>query len=136
VEQVARAKRKVAVRVSIDKTDSGFGAWVNMCHSGVVGVLFNGRQVHDVITADEELGYLLKFKLDEVGQPIAHGDQWLTEELTGTVKITNAAETPPPKPKTMATKGVHVKPSELRTALLWTLLAVAVGVAVLVMVVP
>jgi hypothetical protein len=45
-------------------------------------------------------------------------------------------EAPTPKPKTMATKGVHVKPSELRTALLWTLVAVAVGVSILVMVVP
>lgn len=72
------------MRYSTNKADSGYEAYQSILAFGYqVSVYMGGLEVKDCMTADDELGYVLKASL-----PIrADGDKIVTEELYGDVEI-------------------------------------------------
>lgn len=77
------------MRVSADHTDLGFRS---DAHASNYKVLLDGEEVDRVITADEEKGYILKYKQVD-GEYVRGGDGRLeTEELHGNVKIIDTRE--------------------------------------------
>ncbi len=75
------------MRVSMDEKDSGFKTWVKLRDIGVY-VFLDGDEVQDVITADDDLGYILKYTSDDAGDPVViDGNEWAVEELAGAVEI-------------------------------------------------
>lgn len=76
------------MRVSVEKDDSGY-------RKDATGrnyeAYLNGKRVEKCITADEEEGYIKRFKTDSTGTEIIkteNGERYLeTEELYGNVEI-------------------------------------------------
>lgn len=76
------------MRVSVEEHDPGYR---NEATTGKYEAYLDGEKVEMCITADEDQGYIKKYKLDSEGEPIVNrqGDSfWVeTEELYGIVKI-------------------------------------------------
>ena len=71
------------MRLSGNNKDPGFHpAFMHRCL-----VLFNGRIIRRVITADEELGYVWHYKTDENNKHIIINGHALREWLVGDVQI-------------------------------------------------
>jgi hypothetical protein len=73
------------MRSSVLKDDLGFKNF----RPGAYEIFLNGEKVPQVLTADEEQGYILKHKLDEHGKLVinAAGTAVEREELRGKVEI-------------------------------------------------
>ena len=72
------------MRVSIYPTDPGFA---NFRGFGRHRVFLNGIEAQDVVTADEELGEVLRLARDEHGSLITDGDELIHEIVRGKVEI-------------------------------------------------
>lgn len=55
-------------------------------------VLLNGAQIKDCTEADEEEGFVIRFKLDDNGNHIVNGAEIETETLYGNVQIIDPLE--------------------------------------------
>lgn len=76
------------MRLSVDSNDPGNMLYGMMGSLGrQVRVFLGGKEVRDVITADDEEGFVLHFERDADGNVFAIGDEVATETLTGDVKI-------------------------------------------------
>lgn len=76
-----------AVRVSTHPDDLGFVTYVRLGQSNrKLTVLFNGQEIKDVITADEEEGFIEKLRVVKNAYVIK-GDLVERETLTGEVTI-------------------------------------------------
>lgn len=53
--------------------------------TGKLSIVFNGVEVHNCTEADDEAGYIVRFRLDERGRMIADGFRAATERLEGSV---------------------------------------------------
>lgn len=75
-------------RYSCEHTDPG---WSNYHRQRMksVRILLDGKDVTEVITADEEQGYILRHKTDDNGHILINFDaqETLKEELHGKVKV-------------------------------------------------
>lgn len=74
------------MRISIDASDRGSDLWSRVRDAGC-HIFLDGKELRDVITADEEDGYILKYKEDDVGNLVSVGNEWQVEELRGDVRI-------------------------------------------------
>lgn len=82
------------MRISIDKADRGYEAWVLAgCYCTKWDITLNGVAENDCIMADDELGEVKRFALDENGKHIIDGDDVRTETVFGKVTIARRAAT-------------------------------------------
>ena len=77
------------MRISVDKSDKGYSTYVRNAYMRNldIRVFLNDVEEHHVVTADDVLGFILKVKKDEFGQPVNNGDQFATEQVFGNVRI-------------------------------------------------
>jgi len=78
------------MRISCDHEDPGYPEFRHACAVGKsVNIRFNGERKLNVITADEELGYLKVYRTDEEGDLILDElrENILVEELIGDVFV-------------------------------------------------
>lgn len=68
------------MRVSVLPNDHGY------TEDAYYNVFLDGVQQHYVLTADEELGYILKAVLEN-GKPFIADDELATEEVYGEVRL-------------------------------------------------
>lgn len=71
------------MRLSMDKTDRCF----DPVRGANVDVYFNGKKIGNVVTADEEQGYIVKYAEDDNGCVKHHAGYLLTEKYLGDVRI-------------------------------------------------
>jgi hypothetical protein len=69
-----------------------------------LAILLDGVEVKDVIEADDEAGYLIRYCKDQDGKPVvaANGLQYETERLEGAVEFTGTRRFSPEDAKTAA----------------------------------
>lgn len=77
------------MRLSCNEFDPGYDSRTALFAT----IMFNGQPIDYVITADEELGYVLRYKVAN-GEVCHHNGELLTEELRGVVKIVLGDERP------------------------------------------
>lgn len=77
------------MRLSVDSTDPGHRAYRALPARVCPLVTLDGREVRNVITADDRLGYVLAYKLDAEGRPMlnAQRTQIVRQQLRGRVAI-------------------------------------------------
>lgn len=77
------------MRLSLDTTDRGYPAWAKAYNAGkTILIKLDGVEQKHVHTADEEEGFVLKDRLDQVGTPQHDGANWMTDLCKGKVEIT------------------------------------------------
>lgn len=72
------------MRISVDETDSGY---VNPELRPYIHIFLDGQVQNHVLTADEGLGRLVRYKQDGVGNMILVGGALVEEILTGVVRV-------------------------------------------------
>lgn len=72
------------MRISTDRLDAGYNMLLKY---GTCCVTLNGKEICFVITADEELGFVEKFKVDENNNLIMQNDRIAREVFSGKVEI-------------------------------------------------
>jgi hypothetical protein len=78
------------MRLSCRENDAGYLSWIGLKkHRAKVRFFLDGVEVKDVITADDEEGFLLVYVYDESGKHQLSSDRTeaLTERRTGVVRI-------------------------------------------------
>jgi len=96
------------MRLSVSKDDPGYHI-----NATKYRAYLDGKYVDEYITADEEKGYILKYKLDENEKPILKFDYLKTEELYGKVEIKMIRESVKERfPKWQPPEIIHGKPTQ------------------------
>jgi hypothetical protein len=72
------------MRISTDRNDAGYSILMKY---GTCCVTVNGKEICFVTTADEELGYVEKIKVDENGNLCMNGNMLAIETISGEVDI-------------------------------------------------
>lgn len=72
------------MRISVDKRDPGYKHYAS-----IFRVKFNGEEVSDVVTADEEKGFITRYKRDAEGKLVVAPDMqhWVLETVEGKVEV-------------------------------------------------
>lgn len=76
------------MRLSAIKTDPGYPAWMRRALLPTY-VTLNGVLIQEVVTADDEIGELVRVARDEWGNFIIDGDEIVHETLRGVVRISH-----------------------------------------------
>ena len=72
------------MRISVDKNDPGYSPFAA---SSVDKVKLNGEVLRYVVTADDKLGIVVYYPLDDNGRLIREDDEIFKIEASGTVEI-------------------------------------------------
>jgi hypothetical protein len=72
------------MRISADENDPGYEAYAMNPH---VMVFLDGNPQRAVVTADEEQGVLIRYRLDDRGNLVVEGDRLALEVKTGHVEV-------------------------------------------------
>lgn len=76
------------MRLSADQDDPGFYPWcVLRNRDGYPSVWVDGVEVHDVITVDDDVGLVVRYRRDAKGHFVLDGEDIAREELRGDVLI-------------------------------------------------
>jgi hypothetical protein len=76
------------MRISADAHDPGFEAY---CRNRRVVVLLDGDPQRYVVTADEEAGLIVRYRLDEHGRPVSDGERLVKDVVLGRVEVRRRA---------------------------------------------
>ncbi len=72
------------MRVSMDQSDVGYNPYAA---DAVKTVFVDGVEIPDVLTADDKEGIVVYFPRDDKGELILDGDEVVTTQLQGDVRI-------------------------------------------------
>lgn len=74
------------MRISADPNDPGYATFI---HHRNAGIRFDGVDTHRVITADDDVGVIVRLVTDEAGRPRVRpdGTGLMKEVLVGKVEI-------------------------------------------------
>jgi len=79
------------LRISVDQADPGYQKFRDLQATGapIARVFVDGVLQHYVITADEDMGYVVKSRRDDEGTVMVdwERDEFLTEKVWGSVVI-------------------------------------------------
>lgn len=76
------------MRLSAKMTDPGYATYVGIKRADLtIAITLDGKEVKDVLVADEEEGFIERFMRDEKGKPVRNGDEWVTQQILGVVAI-------------------------------------------------
>lgn len=76
------------MRISVDKNDPGYAAYE--ADRNVI-VLLDGDPQRLVVTADEERGVIVRYKVDDRGRPVHDGDRMALDVKVGRVQVLRRA---------------------------------------------
>lgn len=65
-------------------------------------IFHDGAEIKSFIEADDEAGYLVRYKLDDRGRPVVDRDRFVAERLEGTVVFTGTRRFSPDDAKAAA----------------------------------
>jgi hypothetical protein len=72
------------MRISADEHDPGYEAY---CRNRNVVVLLDGDPQRFAVTADEEAGVLVRYRLDDRGRPVFDGERLVRDVVLGRVEV-------------------------------------------------
>ena len=76
------------MRLSVNEDDDGYANWTHLQRVGKDAEIFlDGVQQNYVLTVDDELGMIVRQKVDADGRVVAEGDEIIAETVTGAVEI-------------------------------------------------
>lgn len=76
------------MRISADPHDPGYEAF---CRNRRVVVLLDGDPQRFVVTADEEAGVIVRYRLDECGRPVFDDERLVKDVVLGRVEVRQSA---------------------------------------------
>jgi hypothetical protein len=76
------------MRISVKMTDPSYETYVAIKRSDLtISITLDGKEVRDVMIADEEKGYIERFIRDEKGKPVRSDGMWVAQVFCGVVAI-------------------------------------------------